>query len=415
MLNDKSLYFGNINRFNLKKSFLLKFWKLATFPIWFIYHGISCLVKYGIQKKIVELKPPGPRGHILLGVLPELNSNSLNFINSLWQTYGCQEGICRYSIFNETAYLVTKPEYCQSIAQDSETFIRGRSIEKKRRILSDSFFTPDGAISKQKRKECMPHPNNNRIDEHHYTVIKEACEKTIIRWNKLIEEEEEREIDVLEEMSKCTSDVLTTFYAGHDATGLLLMWSIYELSRRSEIYVKLNNELNQNVKDDVPTFEEISNLTYLSKVIQEVLRIYPSLPIIVRDVIKDTFLGKYPIRKGSTVLIGVAQIGQDDKRWDNPSEFNPERFNDELIYKVDPYDLNPIGGGLYLGAEQSHGHIEAKVILASLIKKFNFSLKEVVRPIMRGTLHPEKNVQVTLRDNRKHPVGRIPPKRISNY
>lgn len=45
-----------------------------------------------------------------------------------------------------------------------------------------------------------------------------------------------------------------------------------------------------NESDRMPTYEDLSNMKYLEKVIKETLRIWPSVPYIIRDVTEDTLL-----------------------------------------------------------------------------------------------------------------------------
>jgi cytochrome P450 len=479
---NKELYIAKVKDFTLSKSKLLRLWDIITSPIALVQ---AC-------KKRNEAHPPGPKGHFLLGVLPELSARPLYFFQSLWHTYGRTEGICRFKLANKTIYLITDRELCQVITQDAETYIRGRWFDKNRQIIGDSLLTAEGEIWKKKRKEITPHLSVKAIKEHHYPIIKEVCKNTIQRWYGRLRVGEGC-VDVFEEVSKCTievisrsllgvdlsrdlqegrraldvilehifaniisvlppavtsrlptkanrrykqavasakrellksikqqqaegasnylmerfaeegeltqelfNDILNVFLAGFETTAQLLMWTIYELARRPEVHEKLCAEVQRVVQGEVATMDEIFDMPYLANVLQEVLRIYPPAALSVRDVTKDTTLGKYQLRKGDSVFVGLAMMGLDANRWQNPFEFNPDRFTSELFYKTSQYDLIPFGFGHHRCVGQQLSLVEAKIIIASIVTKFNFKLVACVDPIMRGTLHAEKPINVVL-------------------
>lgn len=108
-------------------------------------------------------------------------------------------------------------------------------------------------------------------------------------------DEEERYI-FLYEVAKHTGNeieirdqVINTFIAGRDTIASLMSSTFFVLSRRPDIWVKLQAEVTP-LSGKPPTFEQIKELKYLRNILYEALRLYPVVPINAKFANKDTFL-----------------------------------------------------------------------------------------------------------------------------
>jgi len=88
-------------------------------------------------------------------------------------------------------------------------------------------------------------------------------------------------------------------------------------------------------------------MTYLDKVVAEILRKYPPLPMLNRECSKpykipgtDTVL-----EKGIPVFIPVTALHYDPNYYPEPERFDPERFSDEEKQKRHHYVYLPFGEG----------------------------------------------------------------------
>lgn len=87
-----------------------------------------------------------------------------------------------------------------------------------------------------------------------------------------------------------------------------------------------------------------ANDEYLLFFVNEVRRYYPFFPFNMARVKKEFEWKNYSFPKGINVLMDFYGTNHDDRLWDNPEEFNPERFRNR---KDDAFDLIPQGGGDY--------------------------------------------------------------------
>ncbi|XP_023228976.1 cytochrome P450 4V2-like isoform X2 [Centruroides sculpturatus] len=89
--------------------------------------------------------------------------------------------------------------------------------------------------------------------------------------------------DILEEVN-------AFMFAGHDTTAHALSWTLFLLGNHSQIQDKLLKEIDDIFGDDIErnvTIEDIKNLKYLECVIKESLRLFPSVPLMSRDLSED--------------------------------------------------------------------------------------------------------------------------------
>ncbi|KAK5987625.1 Cytochrome P450 52A12 [Cladobotryum mycophilum] len=85
--------------------------------------------------------------------------------------------------------------------------------------------------------------------------------------------------------------IIAVLLAGRDTTASTLSWAIYELARHPEAVTRLRKEILETVgHDGLPTYEHLKNMPYLKAILNETLRLYPSIPMNVRVALKDTTL-----------------------------------------------------------------------------------------------------------------------------
>ena len=95
-----------------------------------------------------------------------------------------------------------------------------------------------------------------------------------------------------------------------------------------------NNPNYQDIIRDegIAINSRIDNSNMLNKfvqtnaVIDETMRLYPAGWVIARDILTDTTLGKYSLKKGSLIALSPLVTHRDPRFFINPDSFIPERF-----------------------------------------------------------------------------------------
>ncbi|XP_076959526.1 putative (S)-N-methylcoclaurine 3'-hydroxylase isozyme 2 [Bidens hawaiensis] len=105
----------------------------------------------------------------------------------------------------------------------------------------------------------------------------------------------------------------------------------------------------------------LPKLQYLDATIKETLRIYPIAPLLIpRSPSKACIAGGYTIPKGCTIFLNVWSIQRDSRYWDDPLEFNPERFlANKCDYKGNKLMFFPFGSGRRL----CPGYFSARLLI----------------------------------------------------
>lgn len=185
-------------------------------------------------------------------------------------------------------------------------------------------------------------------------------------------------------------NLLTFIVAGHETTALTLSWSLYLLAFDQEAQARARAEAQSVLTDGVAQGEDVPNLPFIRKVIDEALRLYPPAGMVSRTAREDDTLCGREIRKGDTVILPIYALHRHHVLYDDPHAFRPDRWEK----KPDRYAYLPFGDGPRICIGASFALQEAVIILATLIANFRFT---PVRgrepdPVMILTLRPQGGV-----------------------
>lgn len=123
------------------------------------------------------------------------------------------------------------------------------------------------------------------------------------------------------------------FYLGFETSSSTSNLCLFELCRHPEAQKKVQKEIDEVMKaanSKEITYDMLGEMKYLECCIDEALRKYPIVPILIRECTKDhTFTGtNWTVEKGTTIFLPVQGLQRDPNIYDNPMEFIPERFLD---------------------------------------------------------------------------------------
>ena len=187
-------------------------------------------------------------------------------------------------------------------------------------------------------------------------------------------------------------NLLTFIVAGHETTALTLSWALYLCAFDPEVQDTLRIEAQSVLEGRVATAEDCDALPYTEQVIKEALRLYPPAAFVSRTAQADDVLCDRDIQRKDTVMLPIYALHRHHDLWDNPDQFDPERFADG--HKPERYSYLPFGDGPRICIGAQFAMIEAKIILATLISRFKFDRIEGKdpKPVMVLTLRPEGGV-----------------------
>lgn len=91
-------------------------------------------------------------------------------------------------------------------------------------------------------------------------------------------------------------EVDTFMFEGHDTTTSGIAFALYLIARHPEVQEKLVDEIKHILgtdKNKPVAYRELQELKYMECVIKETLRMYPSVPVIGREITEDVVVGKF--------------------------------------------------------------------------------------------------------------------------
>jgi cytochrome P450 len=171
------------------------------------------------------------------------------------------------------------------------------------------------------------------------------------------------------------------------------------LSRHPEIARKVRAEADAVLAGGrAPTFEDVTRLSYTRMVLEEVLRLYPPLWMLVRDTMADDAIGGYDVPRGTVIAISPWVVHRLPRLWNNPEGFDPERFTPEAAEQRHKFAHLPFGGGPRTCIGSNFALMEAQLVVAMTIQRCALDLapSRPIEPEALITLRAKPAVEMTV-------------------
>src|SRR4249919_905548 len=167
----------------------------------------------------------------------------------------------------------------------------------------------------------------------------------------------------------------TFLIAGHETTSGLLSCTIYALLKHPEILKKAYEEVDRVLGPDInakPTYQQVTQLTYITQILKEALRMWPPAPAYGIAPLKDeTIGGKYKLKKNTFVTVLVMALHRDPSVWGpNPDAFDPENFSREAEAKRPINAWKPFGNGQRACIGRGFAMHEAALAIGMILQRF---------------------------------------------
>ncbi|PVH47644.1 hypothetical protein PAHAL_4G106200 [Panicum hallii] len=163
-----------------------------------------------------------------------------------------------------------------------------------------------------------------------------------------------------------------------DTTMVATEWAMYELAKKPEKQDRLYQEIREVCGNETVTEEHLPRLPYLNAVFQETLRRHSPVPLLFpRFVHENTSLAGYDVPAGTEVIINVYACHMNEKDWDEPEEWEPERFLDGGSFSSEKtHKTIAFGAGRRVCAGIMQATSIACTSIARFVQEFAWKLKE---------------------------------------
>ncbi|MGV9253894.1 cytochrome P450 [Streptomyces sp. NPDC003697] len=191
--------------------------------------------------------------------------------------------------------------------------------------------------------------------------------------------------------------VLVFLLAGHETTATALAFALHLLALHPKAQERAQTEVDDVLGCRAPAAADLDRLPYITMVLKEALRLYPSVAIMGRKAVTDTEIGGFRIPAGADVYVSPYVTHRHPVYWEDPEAFEPERFAPEAEADRPRYAFFPFGGGPRACIGQHFAMLEATLALATLLRRFTLSAVDTEVPLELGmTMRAAGPVRVRL-------------------
>ncbi|RMB59204.1 cytochrome P450 [Dokdonia sinensis] len=183
-------------------------------------------------------------------------------------------------------------------------------------------------------------------------------------------------------------EILILFTAGHETTSNALTFTMELLARHPEVQEKMYAEYAFAKAEPSSVMEDIKASGYTKQVIEETMRLYPPAYFIDRVNYTEDEASGMRIPKGSSLLFSVIEIHKHKDYWENPENFDPDRFADNAGMKHPAYF--PFGAGPRMCIGNNFAMSEMIIAVREIVSMYKIEQKTTpieIKPLI--TLKPK--------------------------
>uniref|UniRef100_A0A1A9WU68 Cytochrome P450 n=1 Tax=Glossina brevipalpis TaxID=37001 RepID=A0A1A9WU68_9MUSC len=168
-------------------------------------------------------------------------------------------------------------------------------------------------------------------------------------------------------------EVDTFMFEGHDTTSAAISWTLFLLGCHPEYQERVVEELESIFGDDrdsPATMKNLLDMRYLECCIKDALRLFPSVPMMGRNIEEDVQIGDYLIPAGTTALIMTYMLHRNPRTFPKPEQFNPDNFLPENCIGRHPFAYIPFSAGPRNCIGQKFAILEEKAVISTVLRKY---------------------------------------------
>lgn len=175
--------------------------------------------------------------------------------------------------------------------------------------------------------------------------------------------------------------VAVFFLAGHETSASTLAWALYLLAYDPGVQERVALEAREVAPDNGFSFSNVGKLRFTRDVFREALRLYPPVPMMVREAACPHEFRKRDVPKGAQIVISPWHLHRHERLWERPDEFDPDRFTTKGGKASMREAFIPFSAGPRVCTGAGFAMIEGPLLLASLVSSFSFEIVDDRPPV----------------------------------
>jgi cytochrome P450 len=204
------------------------------------------------------------------------------------------------------------------------------------------------------------------------------------------------ETGVCFETAEMVDQVAIFFLAGHETSASALAWALLMLALHPQVQEAVSAEAAA-LSDD---FASLSRLPLTRAVLRETLRLYPPVPMMVREAVRSERFRDRPVPKGAQIVLSPWHLHRHERLWPDPDGFDPARWLDGRATEPARAAYIPFSAGPRVCPGAGFAMAEGVLLLGLLTRAFRFAPTPGPLPV------PQAQLTVRARDGIRLSVAR---------
>ncbi|KAA0921188.1 cytochrome P450 [Aquicoccus porphyridii] len=195
------------------------------------------------------------------------------------------------------------------------------------------------------------------------------------------------------------------FLAGHETSASALAWSLYLLAMHPEWQERVADEARAAFDPEKVYFSTVSKLRVSRDVFREAMRLYPPVPMMVREATCPERFRDRDVPKASQIVLSPWHLHRHERLWERPDAFDPARFQTENGKTCLRNAYIPFSAGQRVCPGSGFAMIEGPLILSMLVRAYRFDLvaERPAMPVAHLTVRGKDGIW--LRIGKRDPAG----------
>ncbi|MCC6006615.1 MAG: cytochrome P450 [Rhodobacteraceae bacterium] len=187
------------------------------------------------------------------------------------------------------------------------------------------------------------------------------------------------------------------FLAGHETSASALAWALWLLAADPGAQERVAQEARAALRPDFG-FSDLSRLRFTRDVFREALRLYPPVPMMVRETTRpETFRGR-EVTPGAKVVLSPWHLHRHTRLWERPDDFDPDRWAGQAARDSARDAFIPFSAGPRVCPGAGFAMAEGVLLLARLLAEFRLEIvaERIPVPVAHLTVRAREGIWLRL-------------------
>ncbi|THD81220.1 cytochrome P450 [Aliigemmobacter aestuarii] len=171
--------------------------------------------------------------------------------------------------------------------------------------------------------------------------------------------------------AEMVDQVAIFFLAGHETSASALAWALYLLALYPEVQDRVAAEAEAALAQGAD-FAAVGQLKFTRDVFREVLRLYPPVPMMVRENACPERMRDRDVRPGAQIVLSPWHLHRHERIWPDADAFDPDRWTREGTRTCQREAFIPFSAGPRVCTGAGFAMVEGPLLLAMLARACRF-------------------------------------------